>query len=303
MVTVLLRGGLGNQMFQFAMGMGLAKKNKTTLRLDTVFLKERLPIRNRTYRDYCLDIFTHSNVVSLTGLSRIRNLAPIPGLWLSLDFISIWLLGMTGVQKVIRQKDLGFDPVIGGHRGDLLLFGYWMSENYFADAEVELRDAFRFAHPLQGEAQNIGEHIKASNSISLHVRRGDYVSLKSVKSSMGETDVSYYERALSYLKRKAESTGEETPTVFVFSDDIEWCKQTLRFLVPTVYVDRSTEGPRASYHLQLMSMCRNNIIANSTFSWWGAWLNENPRKIVVAPKRWFAKEVNEDIVPARWIRL
>jgi hypothetical protein len=303
MVTVLLRGGLGNQMFQYATGMGVAKRNATELRLDTIFLKERLPIRNRTYRDYCLDIFSHSSEVSLTGLSKIRHIMPIPGLWLCLDFLGIQLRKILGIQKLIRQRDLGFDPAVLEYRGDLILFGYWMSEKFFADVELELRQAFRFAHPLEGEAKEIGKHIKMSNSVSLHVRRGDYVSLKEVKSSMGETDLSYYERALSYVKEQSDRKEEETPTVFVFSDDIEWCRQALRLPFPTVYVAPSSEGPRASYHLQLMSMCRNNIIANSTFSWWGAWLNDNPQKIVVAPKRWFAKEVNEDIVPARWTRL
>lgn len=303
MVTVLLRGGLGNQMFQYATGMGVAKRNTTNLRLDTIFLKEHLPIRNRTYRDYCLDIFTHSNVVSLTGLSRIRHLAPVPGIWLSLDFLGIQLRQMLGIQKVIRQKDLALDPAILEHRGDIILFGYWMSEKYFADAESELRNAFRFRHQLEGKAKEVSQQIRMSNSISLHVRRGDYVSLKTVKNSMGETDLSYYERAVSYLKEHSEKNGEEVPTVFVFSDDIDWCKHNLRLSVPTVYVNRSTEGPKASYHLQLMSICRNNIISNSTFSWWGAWLNENPLKIVIAPKRWFAHEVNEDIVPTRWMRM
>jgi hypothetical protein len=210
---------------------------------------------------------------------------------------------MLGIQKVIRQRDVGFDPAIFEHRGDLILFGYWMSERYFADVELELRNAFRFRDPLEGEAKEVGHQIKMSNSISLHVRRGDYVSLKAVKNSMGKTDLSYYERAVCHLKEHSEKKGEDAPTVFVFSDDIEWCKKTLRLPLATVYIDRSSEGPRASYHLQLMSMCRNNIIANSTFSWWGAWLNENPHKIVIAPKRWFAQEVNEDIVPVRWMRM
>lgn len=290
-------------MFQYATGLSLAKKNRTALRLDTTFLQQRLPRRNRTYRDYDLDIFTLSDMTRLTSLSRAAQKVPIPGLWLGADFMGMLTRRLIGLEKAIRPKSDAFDPAILEKRGNLLLFDYWLSEKYFADVEDDLRKAFQFKHSLEGETKEIAQRIESSHSISLHVRRGDYVALKDVENFMGKTNLSYYERAVCYMNEHIKRKGNDIPTVFVFSDDIDWCKQNLTLSLPTIYLERSSAGPKASHHLQLMSLCRNNIIANSTFSWWGAWLNQNPEKIVVAPKRWFAHKVNEDVVPQRWITM
>jgi glycosyl transferase family 11 len=303
MVTVLLRGGLGNQMFQFAAGLGLAKKRGTALRLDTVLVKDRLRRRKRTFRDYCLDIFAVDQFAHLTGLSRVARDVPVPGFWSAVDCLAIAARGAVGLQEVVRGKSDRFDPAILEKRRDLLLFDYWMSEKYFADVEEDIRKAFQFKCPLEGEAKEIARDIQSSNSLFLHVRRGDYVSIPEVENTMGKTDLSYYERAVLYVKERSITEGLATPRVFVFSDDIEWCKQNLPVSLPAVYLGNSSAGPKASYHLQLMSLCRNSIIANSTFSWWGAWLIENPRKIVIAPKRWFAHKDTPDVVPQRWVTM
>jgi hypothetical protein len=303
MVTVLLRGGLGNQMFQYALGVTLAQANGTALRLDAVYLQDRLPRRKYIYRNFDLDIFTINDSPCLTILSQAAKRVPVPGFWLGIDFMGRGTRVLVGAEKVIREKSHAFDPRILEERGDLFLVGYWQSERYFADAEKELRRAFRFKHPLEGEAKEIGRQIRSSNSISLHIRRGDYVALKNVEQSMGPTNLSYYEKAACYMNEHSRRMGFEIPTFFVFSDNIEWCKPRLKLPFPTVYLDQASAGPKASHHLQLMSLCRNNIIANSTFSWWGAWLNANPKKIVIAPERWFANKANEDILPQDWIRM
>jgi hypothetical protein len=210
---------------------------------------------------------------------------------------------LVGAEKLIREKSRTFDSRILELRGDLFLVGYWHSERYFADVGKELRKAFQFKHPLEGAAKEIGRQIRSSNSISLHIRRGDYAALKHVEHVVGQTDLSYYEKAAAYMNERSRSKGIGVPTFFVFSDDIEWCKGRLKLPFPTIFVDQASAGPKASHHLRLMSLCRNNIIANSTFSWWGAWLNANPEKVVIAPKRWFANKTNEDMIPQHWIRM
>jgi hypothetical protein len=303
MVTVLLRGGLGNQMFQYALGVALAQANGTAVKLDAVYLQDRLPRRKYTYRNFDLDIFTMNGTPCLTNLSQAAQRVPVPGFWLGIDFMRMGTRVLVGAEKVIREKSHAFDPGILEERGDLFLVGYWQSEKYFADAGEELRKAFRFKHPLEGEAKEISRQIRSSNSTSLHIRRGDYAALKHVEYVMGQTNLSYYKKAAGFMNEHSKRVGIEVPTFFVFSDDIEWCKERLNLAFPTVYLDQSSAGPKASHHLQLMSLCRNNIIANSTFSWWGAWLNANPEKIVIAPERWFANKANEDMMPQHWIRM
>lgn len=301
----MLRGGLGNQMFQYALGVALAKANGSGVKLDAVYLQDRLPRgRGHTHRNFDLDLFTLNDTPCLTSLSRAAQGVPIPGLWLGIDFfMRMGTRVMAGGEKVVREKSLTFDPRILEERGDLLLVGYWQSEKYFTDVSEDVRKAFRFKHPLEGEAKEIGRQIRSLNSISLHVRRGDFAALKNVERVVGKTDLSYYGRAADYMHEHSKKMGIEVPTFFVFSDEIEWCKERLKLPFPTIYVDQASAGPKASHHLQLMSLCRHNIIANSTFSWWGAWLNADPEKMVIAPKRWWTNNPREDLVPERWIRM
>ena len=290
-------------MFQYALGVTLAQANRTSVRLDAVYLRDRLPRRKYTYRDFDLDIFSMNDAPYLTNLSQAAQKIPIPGFWLGIDYVRMWTRVLAGAEKIVREKTRCFDSHILKERGNLYLVGYWQSAKYFANVGKELRKAFQFKHPLEGEAKEIGRQIRSSNSISLHIRRGDYAALKHVAHVVGETDLSYYEKAAAYMNERSRRTEIEVPTFFVFSDDIEWCKGRLKLPFPTIFVSAASAGPKASHHLQLMSLCRHNIIANSTFSWWGAWLNTNPEKIVIAPKRWFANKTNEDMIPQGWIRM
>jgi len=301
MVTVMLRGGLGNQMFEYALGVALAQANRTTLKLDTVWLQDRLPKKKNTcFAHFNLDIFTLNDTQCLTNLSRAAQRVPVPGLWLGLNLITTGTRILVGARKLIRERTDRFDSRILEERGDLFLIGYWQSEKYFADVVEELRQAFRFKYPLEGEAKELSQQIRSANSVSLHVRRGEYVALEHF---VGTTDLGYYERAANFVNERSKTMGSEPPTFFVFSDDIEWCKKKLKLPFPKVYLDQTSAGPKDSHHLQLMSLCRHNIIANSTFSWWGAWLNANHDKTVVAPKRWYPNNAKDDLVPERWIRM
>lgn len=299
MVTVFLRGGLGNQMFQYATGLAVAEKKGTDLLLDTVFLNDRFPRKNFTYRTYDLDIFTAEP--KLTALSHISSAIPIPGVWLGIDLVLMKAKSATGVRRIVKeQREFVFDQRVFAAKGDVVLWGRWQNEKYFSDIERDIRAAFAFRNPLSGEAAKIAEDIRSSDSVSMHVRRGDFVALKNVAQMMGETNLSYYEQATKYVAARVSK-----PKLFVFSDDIEWCRENIKLPVPTVFVPASAEGPKAAFHLELMSLCKHNIIANSTFSWWGAWLNTNTQKIVVAPQRWYAdgRDGKNEIMPEEWIKM
>ncbi|MGC9968330.1 MAG: alpha-1,2-fucosyltransferase [Minisyncoccia bacterium] len=294
---VLLRGGLGNQMFQYAAGLGIAKKNGSRLMLDTTLLNDRFPRRQITFRTYDLDIFALTP--EFTALSKISSRVPVPGLWAAADLVLIKLRDALGIRRIVKEKqEHSFDPNISRAGGDVFLWGFWQTPKYFTEAEMEVRDAFRFRNALQGKAADIARAIEKTNAVALHVRRADYL-LPKYKGLYGDTDSGYYEKAVRYIGDRVNN-----PALFVFSDDIAWCKEHFHFSFPTTFVDRSSDGPGGGFHLQLMSLCKHNIITNSSFSWWGAWLNRNHKKIVIAPKRWtLASGDDEDIIPERWIKL
>lgn len=296
MITVLLRGGLGNQMFQYAAGLGLAIKNNVPLALDTTVLNDRFPRKEFTYRTFDLDLFTLSP--RFTTLSRISSNVPVPGLWAGLDLAGIGARKILRVQKVIFEKEPHvFDPVISATIGDIMLIGRWQNEKYFSDIESDIREAFQFRYPLEGRAKELKEEIVSSQSVALCVRRGDFVNFESVKEMMGDTNVSYYNRAVAYINKRVKN-----PSYFVFADDVEFCKKNLELPSSTVYIDKL--GPKWSFHLELMSLCRHSIITNSTFYWWGAWLNPNSDGIVITPARWYVdRETQPEIASQGWIKM
>ncbi|NTV98925.1 MAG: alpha-1,2-fucosyltransferase, partial [Chlorobiaceae bacterium] len=179
--------------------------------------------------------------------------------------------------------------------------GYWQSEKYFDAISRDIAREFRIITPLSPKSTETKKLIGSTESVSVHVRRGDYVAEDYRGRIHGPLKISYYAEALDIIAQKKRS-----PHLFIFSDDIPWVKENLRFDFPARYVDHNDE--RSGFEdLHLMSLCRHNIIANSTFSWWGAWLNRNPTKIVIAPKQWFPdpkmNSLTSDLIPDSWIRL
>ena len=295
MVTVLLRGGLGNQMFQCAAGIGLAKKQRTRLTLDATLLNDRFPRKQITFRTYDLDVF--ARVPERTTLSKISSAVPVPGLWAAADLLFIEFRDVFGIQKMVKEKQAHlFDADVLRSGSNVFLWGFWQTPKYFAEAEAEVRDAFRFRSPLQGEAADLARTMGETNSVAVHVRRADYL-LPKYKGVYGDTNLDYYEKAVQCIAGRVKD-----PTLFVFSDDIAWCKEHFHFPHPTTFIDRSSEGPKSSFHLQLMSLAKHNIITNSSFSWWGAWLNRNPQKIVIAPKQWSLASGSGEVTPENWIK-
>ncbi len=178
------------------------------------------------------------------------------------------------------------------------LKGYWQSERYFSASADAIRADFTFRLPLSDENRRIAETIGAVNAVSLHVRRGDYLCNPHTLSVHGVCSLEYYVRAIRHIVERVPD-----PVFFVFSDDLDWVKDALRLEHPCHFVDHN-RGSESYNDMRLMSLCSHHVLANSSFSWWGAWLNPSDLKIVVAPAQWFAKSVDvTDLLPEGWVRL
>ena len=199
----------------------------------------------------------------------------------------------------VKEKYFHFDPDILSVPNNSYLEGYWASEKYFQDISDVIRKEFILKNTPDAINKAMMKRISSCNSISIHVRRNDYVEDKKTNDFHGVCGLEYYNKAVSMIGKKIKN-----PTFFVFSDDPEWCKINLRLDFPTDYVTHNL-GKKDYEDMRLMSACKHNIIANSSFSWWGAWLNNNSNKIVVAPKKWFADASTNtaDLVPKQWSRI
>ena len=205
-----------------------------------------------------------------------------------------WLRG----EKFVVEPHFNYWPDIVNVNGDCYLYGYWQSERYFKAFEAIIRQDFIFREPLQEQNAELALDMATKQAVSLHIRRGDYVSDSKNHNIMSVCDLEYYRLAINYI-----ATQVEQPVFYLFSDDMAWVKQSLPMEFPCVYVEHNS-GAESYKDMQLMSLCRHHIIANSSFSWWGAWLNAKPEKIVIAPKHWFRNGNDDaDLIPDEWIRL
>lgn len=198
-------------------------------------------------------------------------------------------------KEFVIEPHFQYWPDFIGVSADSYLVGYWQSEKYFHHFEHQIRSDFKFFLPMNGKNTQLSEEIAKVNSVSLHVRRGDYVSNKANSAIHGLCSIAYYQKAIEYI---SENVSE--PHYFIFSDDISWVKENLHIAHPCIFVENNF-GSESYNDMRLMSLCQHNIIANSSFSWWGAWLNKNKNKIVVAPRKWFANDnVIDDLIPQSW---
>lgn len=174
--------------------------------------------------------------------------------------------------------------------------GYFQHEKYFKHLREDILKSFSLSVPLDEKNQTVLNKILETNSVSIHIRRGDYVHLEHVSKTHGTCSLDYYKKAVEYITKKVEN-----PHFFIFSDDIDWVIKNFKIEYPFMVVDFNQE--KEYFDLNLMKNCKHNIIANSSFSWWGGWLNENPQKIVIAPKKWTLKKQKCDILPSGWVKL
>ncbi len=280
MIVVRLRGGLGNQLFEYACGRALALRNRAPLRLDLTCY------RDRSYaepRPYLLDRF---RITASEAGALERKLAHGGRIARALT-----ALAPARRFRTFSDEALRFQPEVAAARGNVYLIGYWQCERYFADCAETLRSEFAPRAEPPAESLRLLRENEECEAVSVHLRRGDYL-----------TEPGFQVCGLEYYRRAAESiaTAVRAPRYYVFSDDPAWTKENLA-LQPAVFVSHNGEG-RPEEDLRLMRRCKHHIIANSTFSWWGAWLCEHAGKVVVAPRRWFAdpERDSSDIVPASW---
>ncbi|MFI5150340.1 MAG: alpha-1,2-fucosyltransferase [Bacteroidia bacterium] len=300
MMLVRVTGGLGNQLFQFALGTSLAQQNHTFLKIDTSLLLNRSePHEVVTHRELDLD-FVFRLDLQFASDSEIRafngtSYTHLPG---KIYNRLRWELGRKN--KLVVENKRSFQPEILRLPDNRCLVGSWQSEKYFWSHAQDIRNRLVFRHTLGAADLELSGRIRAQHSVCLSTRRGDYVTSPVYSKTLGALPAGYFERAVETLMEK-----RKVDCIYVFSDDEQWARANLNFPVETVFVDKSHSGPRYSTKFQLMTCCKHFIIPNSTFGWWAAWLGADPEKTVVAPAQWYKDSAldGSDIVPQSWLKI
>lgn len=295
MIIANIVGGLGNQMFQYACARALATELgfplKVTIDMFGQYASRRTLELERVF----------SLKIQVAGPEEMRRMVGL-------------LRAPPAVRRILAGRGFAFlrgrrfiaEPhfhFLGGlpalARAGAYLQGYWQSERYFLRHAPAIRSDFTFARPITGLNSELARAIHGGAGVSVHVRRGDYVSNPKIRSFHGVCSREYYFRAMERMRKVVPKAR-----FFVFSDGPEWVKEILAPRYPDLTVVEHNRGEDSFGDMRMMSLCRHHIIANSSFSWWGAWLNPNPDKIVIAPNRWFADGRDDrDIVPATWERI
>jgi hypothetical protein len=292
MIIANIIGGLGNQMFQYAFGYAIAKKNQDILKLD---ISE---FESYNLRKYELDKYQITGkFASIEEIKKLKYVYKTSALGKLLQHLSRKPVLLA--ETYYKEPYSHFDKKLFDVQGDLYFEGYWQSEKYFLEYRNELLELFTLKEDAHNQCRKYKQKIISTESIGLHVRRGDYITNAHTNSVHGTCDTEYYRKAVFFMKSMTSN-----PHFFIFSDDIAWAKANLNFIDQISFVEFEY-GITDHEEMYLMSQCNHNIIANSSFSWWGAWLNRHPDKIVISPKRWFADESRNtsDLIPASWVRL
>ena len=293
MIIVKLKGGLGNQLFQYAFGRALSETTKQPLLFDNLFFQSPSEIR-----DYELSKFSVHPNCSLPFF--IRN-------WINVKHRrtkNIFLKALSKLQSIqyFKEAHFEYDDQIFQKCEDGVNYydGYWQSPQYFNAIRPLLLKELKIKLPLSSPTLDLAKRIQRENAISIHVRRGDYATNNHTNDFHGLCSLDYYKQAIHLLSKEKDECS-----FYIFSDDMVWTKENLKISgKPVYYVEHTTDATNYE-DLYLMSICKHQIIANSSFSWWGAWLNEYSSKQIIAPKKWFADDsINtNDLIPAEWIRI
>ncbi len=298
MIIVRLSGGLGNQMFQYAAALRLAHVHDAVLKIDTSRLDKTEPLE--TPREYELGCFRITAGKAAAGERELcGDLAEKSRKPLFRVLRKCGFLPSNNGFRYYRERSFSFDGRVLRLPDNICLDGYWQCEKYFRDIRDTITSEFTLRDGPAGKNARLAEQIEACNSVSLHVRRGDYVANPAAAHFHGVCGLDYYSGAIEEIKKRVVA-----PHLFVFSDDPEWAATNIRSDIPVTFADHNGTGD-GGRDLDLMRLCKHNIIANSSFSWWGAWLNENPGKTVIAPARWFQEPGidTRDLVPKGWLRI
>jgi len=287
MIVVKLIGGLGNQMFQYATGRTVADSHNAQLKLDISGF-ERYKLRRYELGDFNIRAeIAGPDDITFFGISLQRH-----SIWQRLKRRAV----PVSPKPVFRERTFAYNEELSGIKPPVYLEGYWQSERYFLLNSKAIREDFTLRCDLDRANSEMLAHVESVNAVSLHVRRGDYVDNPHTKEFHGICSLDYYQAAIEYVAERVEK-----PHFVVFSDDQEWAGRNIAFDYPATFVTLNSKD-RGVFDMVLMHRCRHHIIANSSFSWWGAWLNPSAGKLVVAPKRWFNSVSNDtrDLIPPSW---
>ena len=295
MVIVKLAGGLGNQMFQYAAGINLASQLNCECKFDLDWFKS-----HDVHNGFELDRVFNLNLSIATLNDKQQTFGIYKPLIMlfgdrlysrKLNFLRPnFLLTEDGFSNIFYHKNIP---------NDLYMVGYWQSETYFPDVERKVRELSSFKYPVNNSTKHWQNLIQqCPNSVSLHVRRGDYISDHKSAAAMGLCTLAYYKSAVKNIQNRIKE-----PYFFIFSDDSVWARETFDFL-PEVYFVDGNDISDSCLDMYLMSLCSHHILANSSFSWWGAWLAKHNQQVVIAPNPWFNSSVqSNDICLREWILL
>lgn len=283
MIVIELSGGLGNQMFQYALYKKFESLNKDVV-METSFFRS-----GQELRELELGIFpvkykeiTDKEAASIRGYGYQDSV---------LDKIRYKLTPKK--YKVYIDKIGPFQPEIF-EMENVYLSGYWQNENYFKDIrEIVCRD-FSFSDELVECNKELCHTLENENSVSVHIRRGDYLTTENTRIHGNICTDAYYANAMNYIRESVEN-----PQFYIFTDDLEWVREKYRG--QNVMIVEGNRNDSSYVDMFLMSKCKHNIVANSTFSWWGAWLNSNPDKLVLAPPKWLNNFEEAQVACAEWI--
>jgi hypothetical protein len=285
-------GGLGNQLFQYAAARQLAILNHTIVKLDTTFFDRK--INGLTHRNYALNHFNIQAIVAKkfeTMRSSIEADNKLQSILIKTNYFFHLKTHIFSDFSPIFNKDFYQQP------SNTYLFGYWQSEKYFVNIRNLLLEELSVKTPIPTRTAEVVKLMKSTHSVSLHIRRGDFISNpNAAKHHGGICELPYYIKSICEITKLIAN-----PYFFIFSDDQGWAKKNIKTNHPQMFIDWNSS---AHEDLRLMSRCKHNIIANSSFSWWGAWLNNNPDKIVISPSQWYVHEQRVmDLIPETWIKI
>lgn len=279
MIIIKLKGGLGNQLFQYGFGRLISNKRNEQLKLDI----SSLGSAKDTKRSFVLDKFNIK--AEIASKEEIQKYAPSA-------------FARFTKQKILREFHIGWQPQLLTSQKKYFE-GYWQSYLYLDPIKDKLLQEITLKNPFTDYYKQISSQIKNSLSVAIHIRRGDFTDNQKIKSIHQTITLEYFQKAFSLIESKLQNN-----TYFVFSDDIAWVKTNLKTNSPTTYVSPDNASDEVQ-ELILMSQCQHQIIANSTFSWWAAYLNQNLNKIVIAPKKWNNKYQKhyQHLLPKDWLSL
>jgi hypothetical protein len=299
MIVVRLFGGLGNQMFQYALGRHLSWHRKTELLMDTSYFDYRSTTPQFTPRQFELDIFNiEAKVASsqeLRGLPYFTNSIIHRGVHKIKKIFNLYYF-LDSCEYISEKEPFHFDEKVLNVGRNAYLVGHWQNPRYFIEISDMIRSDFTFSVPFSEKTRTMATAIREGMSVCINIRRGDFVR----NSVHGVLGLDYFYAAIKLIKERTNNCH-----FYIFSDEIGWCQENLRINSGHTFVTHEYAGNKFAEYLYLMTQCKHFVIPNSTFGWWAAWLADYPQKIIIAPKRWFAQADFDttELIPQGWERL